>query len=258
MEQYNMDAIVPPGNQNLIIDDNNRYKSTHYCHDDSDTLNRISTSAENIMNNDNSNSHHQSATAERLGLAGIGAVERNGSEGRGNTDRNGLEGRLLVREEGHEIRDGIRHLDSSIERFGLKNLDATKDGFKDLCISMKDDLKDVIISHKEDMKDLLISQKNDFKEVLLKNCQVEKDMLLQFKDAQLVAMQNKSDLSAQIAECCCENKELVREEATKTRELVLKLDENNLRDKLRKAEEEITALKIRSTIPPLPVAAISI
>jgi hypothetical protein len=244
-----MDAIVPPGNQNLIMDDNGSRRSYYpYCNDSiADVLDRISTASENVINNDNSNSHHQSATAERLGLAGIGATDRNGSETRGNTDRNGLEARQLVREEGHEVRDNLRHNRDAVERFGLKNLDSTKDGFKDLVVSMKDDLRDI-----------LISQKNDVKDLLLKNCQVEKDMLLQFKDAQLVAMQNKADLAAQIAECCCENKELIRAEAGETRQLMMKLDEQNLRDKLRKAEEELIALRLRSTLPPLPIAAVTV
>lgn len=245
-----MDAIVPPGNTSLVTNDSDCNRGRY--HSDAPT----------IMANDNANAHAAGAQAERVGFAGIDHTNQNGAEGRLVTNQNGVDGRAvserngsetrnLVREEGHETRGkvdllGIRNIDA-IERFGLKNLESTKDGFKDLLISMKDDLRDV-----------LISQKNDFKDVLLKSCQVEKDTLLQFKDAQLVAMQNKADLAAQIAECCCENKELVRAEADQTRQLILKLDEQNLRDKLRKAEEELIALRLRSTLPPFPIAAVGV
>lgn len=250
-----MDAIIPPNNQNLVIDDQHR---THHKDHTPIILDRISTATENVMNNDNSNAHSALATAERLGLAGVASTERNGAEGRDNTDRNSMEARLAQREEHHETRSEIRRTEDAIERFGLTNLTATKDGLKDLIISMKDDLKNVLISQKDDIKDLLISNKNDFKDVLLKSCQVEKDALLQFKDAQLIAMQNKADLAREIAECCCENKELIRAEADRTRELMRSLDEGNLRDKLRLAQEELIAVRLRSTLVPLPTAAVSL
>lgn len=250
---------------------------------------RVSTASENVMANDNANAHHASSTAERLGLASMantdtngaearlvtnqngvdvrGSVERNGAEGRGNTDRNGLEGRSVTerfgfanleatRKEGHETREdvdkfGFRTQDA-VERYGLKNLEATKDSLKDLLISTKDDLKNVLISQKDDIKDLLISNKNDFRDVLLKSCQVEKDMLLQFKDAQLVAMENKAALQAQIAECCCEQKELTRAEGSATRDLIRAENETRLRDKIAHLQQQL----LRSTILPLPTAAV--
>lgn len=287
--------VPPNNTSLVTSDDNHRRHDYGYRDDCGKFLSladRISTASENVMANDNSNAHHAASTAERIGLASIdhtnqnGAEGRlvtnqNGAEGRGNTDRNGAEVRGSVerngaegrsvserlglanleatRKEGHETRDdvdkfGFRTQDA-VERFGVKNLEATKDGLKDLLISTKDDLKNVLISQKDDLKDLLISNKNDFKEVLLKNCQVEKDMLLQFKDAQLIAMQNKADLQAQIAECCCENKELVREQGNQTRDLIRAEMEARLREKLSKTENELIALRVRATLPPALVAA---
>lgn len=246
-----MEAIVPNGNTSLIVDDKDRL----YCRNNDEVLNRVSTAAENVMNNDNSNAHDAGARAERVGFAGISATERNGAESRGNSHLNSMEARILAREEGHESRDQIRRSEDAIERFGLKNLEATKDSLKDILISTKDDLKNVLISQKDDLKDLLISTKNDFKDVLLKNCQIEKDMLLQFKDAQLIAMQNKADLQRQIAECCCENKALIIEKANDTDSLIRKLDEDRVRDQLRKAQGELEALRLRaSLLPPLTPA----
>lgn len=268
-----MDALVPPANSTsgfVVSDDHRGHKSHNHDHS-AEILNRVSTAAENIMNNDNANAHHAASTAERIGLAGIDHMNQNGSEGRLVTNQNGAEGRgaterfglanmEATHKEGHETRDdvdkfGFRTQDA-IERFGLKNLEATKDGLKDLLISTKDDLKSVLISQKDDIKDLLISNKNDFKEVLLKNCQVEKDMLLQFKDAQLVAMQNKSDLEKQIAECCCEQKELTRAEGSATRDLIRSENEARLREKLDKANQELVALRLRASLTPPLVGSV--
>lgn len=273
--EVNMDAL----NNKLVISDDRGD-----CDKFMSLADRVSTSSENIMNNDNMNSHDSGARAERVGFAGIDHTNQNGAEARLVTNSNGSEARLATNsngaegrsvtekfgfsnldathKEGFETREnidrfGLRNSDA-IQFFGLKNLEATKDSLKDLLISTKDDLKNVLISQKDDIKDLLISNKNDFKDVLLKNCQVEKDMLLQFKDAQLIAMQNKADLSAQIAECCCENKQLIMERSNHTDELIRKLDEQRVRDELAKTREELIALKIRSTIVPLPVAATAI
>lgn len=299
-----MDAIVPANNTALITNDSDRHHS--YRHHDgkaADILNRISTASENIMNNDNSNAHAASATAQRVGFAGIDHTNQNGVEGRLVTNQNSSEGRLVTnqnsaeirgsvernaeearsvaerfglanmaetRKEGFETRDDVEKFgfrtQDVIERFGLKNLEATKDALKDvlvntkddlknLLISQKDDLKNVLISQKDDLKDVLISQKNDFRDVMLKSCQVEKDMLLQFKDAQLTAEINKASLQAQIAKCCCENEMLVKGEADRTRELIRAESEARVRDDLRKTQDELVALRIRASLAPAPIAA---
>lgn len=118
-----------------------------------------------------------------------------------------------------------------LQRFGLKNFTSSKNGFKDL----------------------LISNKNDFKEVLLKTSQVEKDNLLLHKDAQLLALKNKSDLAKEMAHAVCKIESLIIEKSHHTNELIRKLNEQNLRDKLHKIEEELTALKLRVALSPLPV-----
>lgn len=268
---------------------------TDNCGEFMSIADRISTASENVMNNDNANSHDAGARAERVGFAGIDHTNQNGAEGRLVTNQNGSEGRLhtnvngsegrlvtnqngsegrsatekfgfanldATHKEGFETREnvdrfGLRNNDAT-QFFGLKNLEATKDALKDTLISNKEDLKNVLISHKDDIKDLLISNKNDFKESILKSCQVEKDMLLQFKDAQLIAMQNKADLAREIAECCCENKALILEQATKTDLLIRQLDENRVRDELAKAREELIALRLRASLTPALTPAVSV
>lgn len=229
-----MDAIVPPGNTNLVVDDH--HKHSHHRLAEVDILNRISNAAENIVNNENANSRYEAGMVDRMGLANVNV-----------TERNALEARQLSRFEAIETRANIRHAEGEIAHFGLRNLDAINDGFKGLLVSMKDDLRDLIISNKNDIKDILI-----------RNCHMEKELLIKLKDNEICAMRHKAELEAKLAECCAEHKAHACEEANKTRELIVKIHEENLRDKLRKTEEELIALKLRATLTPLPVAAVTV
>lgn len=65
---------------------------------------------------------------------------------------------------------------------------------------------------------------------------------LQFQAAQLAA-----EAARQAAECCCETKELIREEAGKTRDLVNTIESNRVRDLLADAKSEILALRLAGT-----------
>lgn len=249
-----MDTMVPPmnGQPGFVVNDNHRDKD---CSGVAAAAligaGVVQDAANGVRNNLDAVGHHIDGTAQRIGLAAEATAHRNGLANMNATERFGLANLVETAKEGHETRDnidkfGLRNADA-IERFGLANLNATKDSFKDLLISTKDDLRD-----------LLISQKNDFKDVLLKSCQVEKDTLLQFKDAQLFAAQNQAILAAQIAECCCENKSLIIEKANATDALVRQLDKDRIQDELARTREELIALRLRATLPPLPVAAVAI
>lgn len=60
---------------------------------------------------------------------------------------------------------------------------------------------------------------------------------------QQVAFENACSIKAQLAECCCEIKELVREDGEKTRSLVSTLDNQRLAVNLSDAKAEILALR---------------
>lgn len=62
--------------------------------------------------------------------------------------------------------------------------------------------------------------------------------------SQLQAAQNHALALAQAAECCCEIKELVREEAGRTRDLINTIESNRVRDALTDAKTEILALRL--------------
>lgn len=61
---------------------------------------------------------------------------------------------------------------------------------------------------------------------------------------QLFAAQNTADIRRDLAECCCEIKELVREEGTRTRELVNSLELSRVRDALADAKNELLAVRL--------------
>lgn len=329
-----MDAIVPPNNTSLVTSTEER----HHGHRDDcgkflSLADRVSTAAENVMANDNSNAHHAASTAERIGLAGIDhtnqngaegrlvtnqngsegrlltnqngleartSIERNGAEIRDNTDRNGAEGRSvternahearqLVREEGHESRDVSRkeghetredverfgfHLADKLDRFGLKNLDATKDALKDILLQNCHNTDKIICNDNANAKEIVLQAANNAAAINAKLCHME---LSQAKDTaaiqleaaknfgalQLQASQNKcaieldaakhaAILAAQLAECCCEQKELTRQQAGETRDLINANEKERLKDERDKFREELIALRVRSTLlPPL-------
>ena len=316
-----MDAIVPPGNTNLVIDTENCHRKSGHA---VDIMNRVSTAAENIMNNDNSNAHHLSASVERVGGSildhvnqngvegrlvtnqnGIdtrAAIERNGEEGRNTTNvnglegrnltnQNGVEGRALTREEGHETRSDVDkfgfHLASKIDLYGLRNVDGFKDVLLQNChdtdkilAATKDGFKDILLQNCHNTDKIICNDNTNFRYTADKLCSIE---LNQAKDTaaiqleaakntaaiQLEASKNKcsieldaakhaAEIAKQLAECCCEMKELVIEKTNGTDDLIRKLDEQRVRDELAKTREELMALKIRATIPPLPVASVCV
>ena len=67
-----------------------------------------------------------------------------------------------------------------------------------------------------------------------------------FKDALLQASVNTSDIRKDIAECCCEMKELILREACATREFVQGLDTLNKAVSLVDAKNELLALRLAS------------
>jgi len=56
---------------------------------------------------------------------------------------------------------------------------------------------------------------------------------------------NACDIRSQLAECCCELKEVVRNEGDKTRTLISTLDNQRLAGELSDAKNEITLLKLQ-------------
>lgn len=62
--------------------------------------------------------------------------------------------------------------------------------------------------------------------------------------AQLEAQKNAASIAAQLAECCCELKELIRCEGQKTRELINEQEVDRLRERASKAENQLALLQL--------------
>lgn len=71
----------------------------------------------------------------------------------------------------------------------------------------------------------------------------------------LEATKNAAAISKQLAECCCELKELVREDGDKTRALLNANLIQDLRDRAAKAETALVAFYTRNVPPVTPVVA---
>jgi hypothetical protein len=136
-----------------------------------------------------------------------------------------------------------------------------------------DDVKDLLLQGCNNTEKVMSQSANQFKDLLLQNADIAKDAAvaaalnakdaeisrtINAKDAALAAAVNYERLSAQgdkntcaiqaaIAECCCEQKELVRE-----------LDKDRIRDELAKTREELIALRVRSTLLPPLVGAVPV
>lgn len=210
-----------------------------------------------------------------------------GSEGRVISRSEGLETRREVREDGHETRDRVHLGDaetrllvknfgelnlSATERFALFNHRAIEDVQHGQCKtdSLIADYGYRNLLQAKDLQKDILQEACDTREVVKDKAQIlERQASDQFAvvtrqaaenacKTEIMILKSENAVSKQLAECCCELKELVREKADETDMLIRKLDSDRLRDQLREAQEELNLVRLRSTLPPLPVASIAI
>lgn len=180
----------------------------------------------------------------------------------------------------------------STEFYGFHNHNATKDGVKDILLQNCCDTASIKAQEASDFKDLLLQASNNAAagileaakntsaiivdstknaaaaalaaavntaDIRLEMCKSTGELKLQASQdkafLELQAAKNTAQLEARIAECCCENRLLVTEKAAHTDALIRKLDEDRYKDELQRTRDALIALQVRSTIPPLPVAA---
>lgn len=156
-------------------------------------------------------------------------------------------------QERHHL-DEVQHVDrkgdelrSCIERFELKNLEATKDA-----------LKDILIDQSRKHSEIQLHMAQSFKEA-------EREQLKNFACLQLEAEKNKHALAMEIARSeakCIENschiKEFVSEKCGNTDKLLREQEERRLHSEVEKLREELIALRLRSTLAPAPIAAVTL
>ncbi len=226
----------------------------------------------------NSNGSEGRLTTNQNGSEGRSVTERNGSETRGVVERFGLANLESTKKEGHETREnvdkfGLYNSDKT-GLYGLKNFEATKDALKDILLQNCHNTDKIICNENSNAKEIVLQAATNTAAIQSKLCHIELNQARDtaaiqleaaknFAAVQLEASKNKcsieldaarhaAELAKQIAECCCEQKSLIIEKANQTDDLIRKLDEQRVRDQLRKTEGELEALRLRaSLLPPL-------
>lgn len=230
----------------------------------------------------NLNSTEENGAESRLVTCQNGAEARlvtaeNGSEARLVTNQNGMQTRDAIHWNGMEsrlteqhtssnileqVRDFGLYLGQKVDFFGLKNLEATKDSSKDIMMQACENVKDVLMSQMQGFKEVEVQAANNKACLELQAAKNTADLqmtaTINAKDAAMTACINKSDLEKQIAECCCENKTMILEQTNQIEKLMLKLDETRVRDELQKTRTELEILKLRATLLPTLVPAVSV
>lgn len=218
-------------------------------------------------------SRDEIAATERMGLENLRASERAGDRAVSSNERLGLFNNSAIERTSDKTQ-------GEVERFGLRELDAINSTEKYLYAGMSQNTKDLLMFNASEFERVKLQSAENTKDLLLKSCadtesikmQAEihaKDAALAARDLmhqgdkntaaiQLEAFRHKEELARQIAECCCEQKTLTLETSHHTQELVRKLDEQRVRDELARTREELIALRLRATLTPAPVAAITI
>lgn len=231
---------------------------------------------------------------KNFGERGIDATERFGLYSRDAVDRNygaikeeGCKTREEVADYAYRSQKSFSDTDKLIADYGYRSQVSFKDmeksmeecccetkqliqdyGYKSL-LEFKETQKDILKQHcetREVVKDkahIFERQASDNFAVVTRQaaenkCAIE---LLGFKhtaELQASAEKRANALERQMAECCCEMKELVISKADATDKLIREIDSNRIRDALSDAKNEIIALKIRGGLAPAPVSAISL
>lgn len=207
--------------------------------------NDVCDSSRDIMRDLHSVDNHVSGVVERHGLHNNDSIERSSDKTQG-----------VVQSEAHRTQD-------ELEKFGFRELDAINSAEKYLFAGMSQNAKETLLEFERTK--LLINA--NAKDALLQACGNAKDAALAARDLmhqadkntaaiQLEAFRHKEELARQIAECCCEQKELTRATASQTQDLIRDSEKERLRDERDKFREELMALRVRATLPPPLVGSV--
>lgn len=226
-----MDAIVQPGtNPGFAINDDHKHCYDGYRDNHDVVLHEIADGTRAILNDVGNNSRavlHEVADASRVGIKETSDAARDVNAG--------------VNREGHETRNVSRAHREADERFHLATREAAERGFLETRLGVERTSGEI-------RRDNLTSF-SDLDKFLCGKFEMQmRDTLIGFKDTQLFAAQNQAKLSAELAECCCEVKELVRAEAGATRELIKDNETQRLRDALASANQELLTIRLSSSV----------
>lgn len=226
--------------------------------------------------------NHADGTAQRMALAELGAIERVGDEVC-DSSRDILRD---IHQADNHVSDSVERqglfnagvternaekTQAEIERFGLSELEAIRASERYLFAGMSANAREILLKSCADTSSIKDQSASQFKDLLLQNaenakdaavtaCTNVKDLIIlgdkHYAAIQIEALRNKEELARQIAECCCEQKALMLETSHITQDLIRKLDEQRVRDELVKTQQELIALRMRSTLTPPLVGSV--
>jgi hypothetical protein len=159
------------------------------------------------------------------GTATLLAVERTGAAGVNATERST-----------NELSNLITHNSGEIKTAQQAIAGETRKQISDNHTEVITSSKDILINENKNTGKILLQASNNAGKGELDITSVKTRLELQaaqnVAQVQLEALKNKNSISAQLAECCCELKQIVQNSAQTTQQVVQEIENNRVRDAL--------------------------
>ncbi len=222
----------------------------------------------------------------RASDVGVAATD----EARHTSEEYGYRGVIATKDAEKDVLGAICSSSSGLSEAAREILLQVAGGTKDVLMHAAQNTTSILLQSSNNTKELMLQACGDtdsiksqaadqFKDVLLQSAGNASAVALQntlnAKDSAILAVSNAKDaalraavdyerlsaqgdrntaaLQASIAECCCEQRELVRETSCRTDALIREMDEKRVKDELMEARFKILALE--NKIPTVSVAA---
>ena len=155
----------------------------------------------------------------------LAAVERNGSANINATERST-----------NELSNLITHGTGEIKTAQQAIAGETRKQISENHAEVITTSKDILINENKNTGKILLQASNNAGKGELDIASVKTKLELQAAknaaDIQLEALKNKNSISAQLAECCCELKQIVQSAAQTTQQVIQEIENNRIRDAL--------------------------
>ena len=155
----------------------------------------------------------------------LSAVERNGAAGVHATERST-----------NELSNLINHNSGDIKTAQQSIAGETRKQLSDNHVEVLNSSKDILINENKNTGKILLQASSYSGQGELDIAAVKTNLEIQaaqnVAQVQLEALKNKNSISAQLAECCCELKQIVQNSAQTTQQVLQEIENNRVRDAL--------------------------
>ena len=155
----------------------------------------------------------------------LSAVERNGAAGVHATERST-----------NELSNLINHNSGDIKTAQQSIAGETRKQLSDNHVEVLNSSKDILINENKNTGKILLQASSYSGQGELDIAAVKTKLEIQaaqnVAQVQLEALKNKNSISAQLAECCCELKQIVQNSAQTTQQVLQEIENNRVRDAL--------------------------